>query len=127
MEIQMGHLCFGHMCVVVDTVDKVLLGEDHLLCDSSGPTEIIQFKEKMMFRGATIPLKMVRPSIESCVTVAESVEVPSMERVIVDAYKGWNENQEGEEESWDERGIWLCPVCLNGRFGHQHIGPSQCV
>ena len=52
----MGPLCFDHMCVVVDIVDEVLLGEDVLLCDSSDFTVISQSEEKMMFRGATIPL-----------------------------------------------------------------------
>ena len=93
----MGHLCFNHMCVVVDIVDEVLLGEDPLLCDSPGPANIIQSEDKMMFRGANIPLKMARPSIVRCVTTAESVEVPPMEEVIVDAYMDRHANQEGEE------------------------------
>ena len=39
------------MCLV-DIVNEVLLGEDVLLCDSSGSVNIIQFE-------ASIPLKMV--------------------------------------------------------------------
>ena len=41
----MGPLCFEHLCVVMDLVDEVLLGDDLLLCDSSGPANIIQSKE----------------------------------------------------------------------------------
>ena len=47
-----------------------------------------------MFRGATIPLKMVRLAVVRCVTTTESVEVPPMEEVIVDAYVNRHENQE---------------------------------
>ena len=42
----MGPLCFDYMCVVADIVDEVLLEEDLLLCDSSGPANIIQSEEK---------------------------------------------------------------------------------
>ena len=45
-----------------------------------------------------IPLKMVRPSVVKHVTVAEHVEVPSMEEVIFDAYVDRHENQNEEEE-----------------------------
>ena len=51
MEIRMGLLCFDHMCVVADIVDEVLLGEDLFLCDPSGPANIIQSEEKMIFKG----------------------------------------------------------------------------
>ena len=50
MEIWMGPLCSNHMCAVADILDEVQLGEDLLLCGSSGPTNIIQSEEKMMFR-----------------------------------------------------------------------------
>ena len=73
-------------CVGMDIVDEVQLGENLLLCDSSGPANIIQSKEKIMFRGATILLRMVRPSIVRHVTTAECVEVSLMEEVIVNAY-----------------------------------------
>ena len=86
MEIQMGPLCFYDMCNVEDIEDEVLLGEDLLLCDSSAPADSIQSKAKLMLRGPTIPLEMVRPLIVRCMTTAESVEVPPMEEVIVDAY-----------------------------------------
>ena len=98
MEIRMGSLCFDHMCVVADIVDEVLLGEDLLLCDASGPTDIIQLEEKMMFKGVSIPLKTVLPSVVRQVTVAKDVMVPSMEEVIVNAYVDRYENQNEEEE-----------------------------
>ena len=44
----MGPLCFKEMCVVTDTMDDVLLGEDILLCDSSGHADIIQSEEKCL-------------------------------------------------------------------------------
>ena len=62
---------FSITCVVADIVDEVLLGEDLLLCDSSGSANIIQSEEIMMFREATIPLKMARLSIVRHVTAAE--------------------------------------------------------
>ena len=98
MEIRKGAICFDHMCVVADIVDEVLLGEDLLLCDPSGLTDIIQSEEKMIFKGVPIPLKMVWPSVVRCVGVAENVEVPPMEEVIVDAYVDRHENQNEEEE-----------------------------
>ena len=98
MEIRMGSLCFDHMCVVSDIVNEVLLGEDLLLCDTSGPADIIQLEEKMMFKGVSIPLKMVLPSVVRWVTVTEDVMVPSMEEVTVDAYVDRYENQNEEEE-----------------------------
>ena len=71
MEIRMGSLCFDHMCVVADTVDEVLPGKDLLLCDPSDSADIIQFKEKMIFKGVPIPLKMVRPSVVGHVAVTK--------------------------------------------------------
>ena len=68
----MGPLHFDDMCVVANVVDEILLGEDLLLCDSSGHANIVQSKEKIMFTGATIMFKMVRPSLVRCVTAAES-------------------------------------------------------
>ena len=98
MEIRMGRLCFDHMCLVADILDAVLLGEDLLLCDPSGPADIIQSEEKMVFRGVSIPLMMVRPSVVRHVTVAEDVEVPAMQEVIVDVFVDIQENQNEEEE-----------------------------
>ena len=64
----MGPLCFDHMCVVADIVYEVLLGEDLLSCDFSGPTDIIQSEEKKEFKWAFILPKMARH-----VTIDESV------------------------------------------------------
>ena len=97
MEIRMGPLCFDHMCVVADILDEVLLGEDLLLCDPSGPADIIQSEEKMVFRGVSIPLMMVSPSVVRHVTVAEDVEVPAMQEVIVDVFVDRLENQNEDE------------------------------
>ena len=52
-----------------------------------------------MFRGATLPLKMVRLFIVRHVTAAASIKVSPMEEVRVDVYVDRHENQEGEEES----------------------------
>ena len=41
---------------------------------------------------------MVRLSVVRCVTIAESVEMPLMEGIIVDAYVDRHENQEKEKE-----------------------------
>ena len=59
MKIRMGSLCFDHICVVADIVDEVLLGKDLLLCNPSGPDDIIQSEEKMIFKGVPIALKIV--------------------------------------------------------------------
>ena len=86
MEIMIGPLCFDHACIVADMVDEVLLGEDLLLCDSSGPANIIIIINiKFIFTGATIPLTMVRQPVVIHVIIVESVEVSPMEEVIVDA------------------------------------------
>ena len=87
---------------MADIVDEVLLGEDLLLCDSPGPTNIIQSKEKMTFREATVPLNIARLLIVRHMTTAESVEVPPMEEVIVDAYLDRHENHEGRRRA----GCW---------------------
>ena len=86
VEIHVGPLCFEHECTVSDIVDEFLLGEDLMLCDPSGPADIIQSEERMVFCGVSIPLKLVKPPTIRRATVAESVEVPPMEEVIVDAY-----------------------------------------
>ena len=51
MEIWMGPLCFNHMCIVADILDQVLLGEDPLLCNSSGSADIILSEEKRCLEG----------------------------------------------------------------------------
>ena len=98
LEIHMGPLCFEHECTVSDTVDEFLLDEDLMLCDPSGPADIIQSEERMVFCGVSIPLKLVEPPTIRRATVAESVEVPSMEEVIVDAYLEREEHDNVEEE-----------------------------
>ena len=120
VEIQMGPLCFEHECTVSDIVDEFLLGEDLMLCDPSGPADIIQSEERMVFWGVSIFLKLVKPPTLRRTTVAESVEVPPMEVVIVDAYLDREEHVNAEEErhllvemhSNLSRGIWL-PVGPN--------------
>ena len=98
VEIWMGPLCFEHECAVSDIVDEFLLGEDLMLCDPSGPADIIQSEERMVFHGVCIPLKLVKPPTTRRATVAESVEVPPMEEVIVDAYLDREEHVNAEEE-----------------------------
>ena len=49
VEICMGPLCFEHECTLSDIVDEFLLGEDLMLCDRSGPADIIQSEERMVF------------------------------------------------------------------------------
>ena len=72
----MGPFCFEHECVVSDIVDEVLLGEDLMLCDPSGPVDIIQSEDSMIFCGVYIPLKLVQPPTIRRVTVADCFEGP---------------------------------------------------
>ena len=98
VEILMGPLCFEHECTVSDIVDEFLLGEDLMLCDPTGPADIIQAEERMVFHGVSIPLKLIKlPTIRRA-TVTESVEVPPMEEVIVDAYLDREEHVNAEKE-----------------------------
>ena len=55
VENFMGPVCFEHECVVSDIVDKFVLGEGLMLCDTSGPADIIQSEERMIFCGVSIP------------------------------------------------------------------------
>ena len=98
MEINLGPLCFDHLCVVADTVDKVVAGVGPFLCDPLGPWILSKEEERMIFQGVSIPLKMVKPTIVRHVTTAENVEVPSMEELIVGAYVDRHKNQDEEEE-----------------------------
>ena len=98
VEIWMGPLCFEHECTVLDIFDEFLLGEDFMLCDPSGPADIIQSEERMVFHGVSIPLKLVKPPTIRRATIADSVEVPPMEEVIVDAYLDREEHVNAEEE-----------------------------
>ena len=94
----MGPLCFEHECVMSDIVDEFLLGEDLMLCDPSGPADIIQSEERMIFCGVSILLKLVKPPTIRRVKVADCFEVPPMEEVIVDAYVGRDKHViDGEE------------------------------
>ena len=52
----------------------------------------------MIFRGATMPLKMVRLPVVRLATISKNVLVSPMEEDIVDAYVDQHENQEEEEE-----------------------------
>ena len=94
----MHPLCFEHECVVSDIVDKILLGEDLMLCDPSGPADIIHSEERMIFHGVSIPLKLVKPPTIRRVTVADCLEVLPMEEVIVDAYADRDKHVIDEEE-----------------------------
>ena len=98
VEIWMGPLCFEHECTMSDIVDEFLLGEDLMLCNPSGPADIIQSEERMVFRGVSIPLKLLKPPTIRRATVAESVEVPPMEEVIVDTYLDREEHVNAEAE-----------------------------
>ena len=69
-----------------------------MLCDHSGPADIIQSEERIVFHGVSIPLKLVKPPTIRRATVAESVEVPPMEEIIVDAYLDREEHVNVEEE-----------------------------
>ena len=98
VEICMGPLCLEHECTVSNIVDEFLLGEDLMLCHPSGLADIIQSEERMVFYGVSIPLKLVKPPTIRRATVAESVEVPPMEEVIVDAYLDREVHVNAEEE-----------------------------
>ena len=58
MELQIGPLQFDHECRIVSITDDVLFGDDPLLNDPSGPADILNTKERMIFRGASIPLEL---------------------------------------------------------------------
>ena len=84
--------------VVSDIVDKFLLGEGLMMCDPSGPADIIQSEERMIFHSVSIPLKLVKPPIIRRATVADCFEVPPMEEVIVDIYVDRDEHVFDEKE-----------------------------
>ena len=94
----MHSLCFEHECVVCDIVDEFLLGEDLMLCDPSGPADIIMCAERMIFHGVSIPLKLVKPSNIRRVRAAVCFEVLPMEEVIVDACVDRDKHVIDEEE-----------------------------
>ena len=68
--------------MVSDIVDEFLLGEDLMICDPSGPADIIQSEERMVFHGVSISPKLVKLPTIRRVTVAESVEVTSWRRLL---------------------------------------------
>ena len=92
VEICIGPLCFEHECVVSDIVDELLRGEDLMLCDPSGPADIIQSEERMISHGVSIPLKLVKPPIIRRVPVADCFKVPPMKEVIINAYVDMDEH-----------------------------------
>ena len=49
------------------------------MSDPSGPADIIQSEERMIFHGVSIPLKLVKPPTFRRVTVADCFEVPTVE------------------------------------------------
>ena len=69
-----------------------------MLCDPSGPADIIQSEERMIFHGVSIPLTWITPPTIRRVTVDDCVEVSPMEEVIVDAYVDRDEHVIDEEE-----------------------------
>ena len=69
MELQIGPLQFDHECRIVGITDDVLSGDDLLLDDPSGPADILNTEERMVFHGASIPLELKRPSQIRRVTI----------------------------------------------------------
>ena len=59
---------------------------------------LANLRSRTVFCGVSIPLKLVKPPTIRRATVAESVEVPPMEEVIVDAYLDRVEHINAEEE-----------------------------
>ena len=55
VEIHMGPFCFEHECVVSDIIDEFLLGGDLMLCDPTGPADIIHSEERMIFHVFPFP------------------------------------------------------------------------
>ena len=98
MELQIGPLQFDHECRIVGITDDVLFG-DLLLNDPSGPADILNIKERMVFRRASIPLELKRPSQIRRVTMAEDIVIPPMAEIIGQAYIDRGEDMEDDEES----------------------------
>ena len=86
MELQIGPLQFDHECRIVGITDDVLFGDDLLLNDPSGRTDILNTKERMVFHGASIPLELKRPSQIRRVTMAEDIVIPPMAEIVGQAY-----------------------------------------
>ena len=79
--------------------DDVLFGDNLLLDDPSGPADILNTEERMVFHGVSIPLELKRPSQIRRVTMAEDTVVPPMAEVIGQAYIDRSEDRKDEEES----------------------------
>ena len=99
MELQIGPLQFDHECRIVGITDDVLFGDDLLLDDPSGPADILNTEERMVFRGASIPLELKWPSQIRRVTMAKDIVVPPMAEIIGQAYIDRGEDMEDDEES----------------------------
>ena len=82
MELQIGPLRFNHECRIVGITDDVLFGDDLLLDDPSGPADILDTEERMVFRGVSIPLELKWPSQIRRVTMSEDTVVPPMAEII---------------------------------------------
>ena len=99
MELQIGPLQFDHECRIVGITDDVLFGDNLLLDDPSGPADILNTVERMVFRGVSIPLELKWPSQIRRVTMAEDTVVPLMAEIIGQAYIDRREDRKDEEES----------------------------
>ena len=102
MELQIGPLQFDHECRIVGITDDVLFGDDLLLDDPSGPADILNTKERMVFRGVSIPLELKQPSQIRRVTMAEDTVVPPMAEILGQAYidsvgvsRGYTDHHQG--------------------------------
>ena len=98
-ELQIGPLQFDHECRIVGITDDVLFGDDLLLDDPSGPADILNTEERMVFCGVSIPLELKWPSQIRRVTMAEDTVVPPMAEIIGQAYIDRREDRKDEEES----------------------------
>ena len=99
MELQIGPLQFDHECRTVGIAYDVLFGDDLLLDDPSGPADILNTEERMVFHGVSIPLELKWPSHIRRVTMAEDTVVPPMAEIIGQAYIDRREDRKDEEES----------------------------
>ena len=99
MELQIGPLQFDHECRIVGITDDVLFGDDLLLDDPSGPADILNTEERMVFHGASIPLELKQPSQIRRFTMAEDIVVPPMAQIIGQAYIGRGKDMEDDEKS----------------------------
>ena len=99
MELQIGLLQFDHECQIVGITDDVLFGDDLLFYDPSGPADILNTEQRMVFHGASISLELKLPSQIRRVTMAEDIVVPPMAEIIGQAYIDRGEDMEDDEES----------------------------